>query len=195
MPLTLATLGVVALLAGTGAPAQTGEDPAHAELRTLRDELVDAVNKRDMPRLLQRLHPDVVVTWQNGEVSRRPDGVREYLTRMLEGANSIVEGFATAVTVDELTILHGGDTGVSFGSSRDRFALRGGQTFDLNSRWSATVVRRDGRWVIASFHASANLFDNPLLNGAKRLAVYAGVGALIAGLIVGLVIGRRRARR
>lgn len=195
MPLTLATFGIVAVLAGTGTAPQNAEDPAHAELRALRDELVDAVNKRDMPRLLRHLHPDVVVTWQNGEVSRHPDGVRAYLTRMLEGPSSIVEGFTTAVTVDELTILHGGDTGVSFGSSRDRFALRGAQTFDLNSRWSATLVRLDGRWVIAAFHASSNLFDNPLLNGAKRLAAYGAAGALAAGLVVGFLIGRRRARR
>ena len=195
MPLTIATLGIVAVLAGTGVPVQNAEDPAHAELRALRDELVDAVNKRDMPRLLRHLHPDVVVTWQNAEVSRHPDGVRAYLTRMLEGPSSIVESFSTSVTVDELTILHGGDTGVSFGSSIDRFALRGAQTFDLHSRWSATLVRFDGRWVIASFHSSTNLFDNPLLNGAKRLAMYGAAGALAAGLIVGFVVGRRRARR
>ena len=195
MPLTLATLGIAALLAGAGLPAQTAEDPAHAELRALRDELVDAVNQRDMPRLLRHLHPDVVVTWQNAEVSRHPDGVRAYLTRMLEGPNSIVQSFSTTVNVDELTILHGGDAGVSFGSSLDRFALRGGQTFDLNSRWSATLVRVDGRWVIASFHSSTNLFDNPLLNGAKRLAMYGAAGALAAGLVVGFIAGRRRGRR
>ena len=195
MPLTLATVGIAALLAATGMAAQNAEDPAHAELRALRDELVDAVNKRDMPRLLRHLHPDVVVSWQNAEVSRHPDGVRAYLARMLEGPNSIVEGFTTDVTVDELTILHGGDTGVSFGSSRDRFALRGGQSFELNSRWSATLVRFEGRWVIASFHSSSNLFDNPLLNGAKRLATYGAAGALFVGLVVGFLIGRRRARR
>jgi ketosteroid isomerase-like protein len=195
MPLTLATFGIVAALAGPAMPLQNAEDPAHAELRALRDELVDAVNKRDMPRLLRHLHPDVVVTWQNAEVSRHPDGVRAYLARMLEGSNSIVEGFTTSVIVDELTILHGGNTGVSFGSSHDRLALRGGQTFDLNSRWSATLVRFDGRWVIASFHASTNLFDNPLLNGAKRLAMFGAAGALAAGLVVGFLIGRRRARR
>ena len=101
MPLTLATLGIAALLAGAGLPAQTAEDPAHAELRALRDELVDAVNQRDLPRLLRHLHPDVVVTWQNAEVSRHPDGVRAYLTRMLEGPNSIVQSFSTTVNVDE----------------------------------------------------------------------------------------------
>jgi len=195
MPISLATVGILGLLAGAGqSTGQPAEDPSHAELRLLKDDLVDAVNTRDVPRLLKHLHPDVVVTWQNAEVSRHPEGVRAYLARMLEGPNRIVDSFTTAVAVDELTILHGGDAGISFGSTRDHFSLRGGQSFDLDSRWSATLVRHDGRWVIASFHASTNLFDNPLLTGARRAAIGAAAGALIVGVLVGWLIGRRRRR-
>jgi ketosteroid isomerase-like protein len=195
MAISLATVGMFAVLAGAGhSTAQPAEDPSHAELRLLRDDLVDAVNKRDVPRLLKHLHPDVVVTWQNAEVSRHPEGVRAYLARMLEGPSRVVDNFTTAVAVDELTILHGGDTGISFGSTRDHFSLRSGQSFDLDSRWTATLVRHDGRWVIASFHASTNLFDNPLLTGTKRLAVGGVAGALIVGVLVGWLIGRRRRR-
>ena len=195
MPTTLLTGMLVFALAG-GAQSQpaVAEDPAHAELRALRDSLVDAVNKRDLTRLLSHLHPDVVVTWQDAEVSRRHDGVRAYLTRMLEGPDRIVDEFATTPSVDELTILYGGDTGISFGSSLDHFKLRSGQSLDVRSRWSATLVRQDGRWLIASFHASVNMFDNPLLAGMRRLVYGAGLIALIVGLAIGWFIGRRRAR-
>jgi ketosteroid isomerase-like protein len=177
------------------AAAQQAEDPAHAQLRALRDDLVDAMNKRDMNRLLGHLHPDVVVTWQNAEVSRKPEGVRAYLARMLQGPDRMVDDFSTDVAVDELTILHGGETGISYGSSRDHFKLRSGQSFNLNSRWSATVVRYDGRWVVGAFHASVNLFDNPLLVGSQRLALGGSIGALVVGIAVGYLIGRRRGRR
>jgi ketosteroid isomerase-like protein len=185
---------MLAIAAGA-AMAQPVEDPAHAELRVLRDSLVDAVNKKDVEALLRNLHPDVVVTWQNAEVSRKPEGVRAYLARMLQGPERIVDDFSTNVAVDELTILHGGDAGISFGSSRDRFKLRSGQSLDLNSRWSATVVRHDGRWVVGAFHASVNLFDNPLLVGSQRLALGGSIGALIVGIAVGYLMGRRRGRR
>ena len=172
------------------AAAQQAEDPAHAQLRALRDDLVDAMNKRDMNRLLGHLHPDVVVTWQNAEVSRKPEGVKTYISRMLEGPNSVVESFSTAPTVDELTILYGGDAGVAFGSSRDSFRLRSGQSFELTSRWTATVVNDGGAWKIAAFHSSASLFDNPLLAAAQRWAMTAGVVALIAGFGIGFLISR-----
>jgi ketosteroid isomerase-like protein len=195
MSLSMFGAGLLAITIGAGAVSQPVEDPAHAELRALRDGLLDAVNKKDVDGLLRLLHPDVVVTWQNAEVSRKPAGVRAYLARMLEGPDRIVDEFSTSVAVDELTILHGGDTGISFGTSRDHFKLRSGQSFDLDSRWSAAVVRHEGRWVVASFHASVNLFDNPLLVAAQRLAMAAGAGAMILGLVIGYVVARRRARR
>ncbi len=195
MRIAMLAAGVMALSIGAGAAGQPAEDPAHAELRALRDGLVEAVNKKDVEALMRHLHPDVVVTWQNAEVSRKPAGVRAYLARMLDGPDRIVEEFTTSVTVDELTILHGTTTGVSFGSSRDHFKLRAGQSFDLNSRWSATLVKLDGRWLVASFHASVNLFDNPMLTGAQRLALGGAAGALLLGLVVGYVVARRRARR
>jgi ketosteroid isomerase-like protein len=191
----LATLFVLAAPASLGAQPQ--EDPAHAQLRALRDDLVDAMNKRDLKRLLSHLHPDVVVTWQNAEVSRKPEGVRSYISRMLEGPNSVVESFSTAPTVDELTILYGGDAGVAFGSSRDSFRLRSGQSFELTSRWTATVVNDGGPWKIAAFHSSASLFDNPLLAAAQRWAMTAAIVALIAGFGIGFLISRiaQRSRR
>ena len=194
MPLVLLVAGMLAMTAHA-VTAQPVEDPAHAELRALRDGLVDAVNKKDVDALLRHLHPDVVVTWQNAEVSRKPEGVRAYLVRMLQGPDRMVDDFSTNVAVDELTILHGGDTGISFGSSRDHFKLRSGQSFNVNSRWSATVVRHDGRWVVGAFHASVNLFDNPLLVGSQRLALGGSIGALIVGIVLGYLLGRRRGRR
>ena len=191
-------VGLAVLLIGVGLSdvrAQPAEDPAHAQLRALRDDLLDAVNKRDMDRVLRHLHPDVVVTWQNAEVSRRPEGVRAYLSRMLDGPNSIVRSFNTSVTVDELTILHCGDAGIVFGSSRDVLELRAGKSVELNSRWTATVVLVGGAWKIAGFHRSSNLFDNPLLNAAKRLLTLVGVVAAAAGLGIGFLVGRARGRK
>lgn len=178
-----------------GAPTPEGAERMHEELRTLRDALVRATNESNLDALLAHLHPNVVVTWQNAEVSRGHAGVREYLQRMLSGPEPVVRSFRTDPTVDELTILYGGETvGVAFGSSVDRFELTNGTTFELNGRWSATLVREGGRWLVASFHASTNLFDNPMLAMTRRTAVWAGMGGLLIGLVLAaIVLVRRRA--
>jgi hypothetical protein len=188
---------IVLFLAGplaAQAPAapSAAEDPTHNELRALRDGLVAAMNQGDVEKELAYLHPNVVVTWHDATVSRGRDGVRTYLNRMLTGPNRVVASYKADVNVDELTILYGGDTGISFGSAVEHFQLANGRRLDLPSRWSATMVKEGGRWLIASLHASDNLFDNPLLAAARRLAYTAAVVALLIGALLGFFLGRRR---
>lgn len=174
--------------------AVAAEDPAHNELRAVRDGLLAGMKKGDIEAQLAYLHTNVVVTWHNAEVSRGHEGVRKYLDRMLKGSNKVVEKFSADVTVDELSILYGGDTAIAFGSAQEHFTLAGGRQFDFTGRWSATLVKEGGKWLIANLHTSDNIFDNPLLNAAKRMLVWAGIGAGIAGLLIGWLLGRRGRR-
>ena len=96
------------------------------------------------------------------------------------------------VTVDELSILHGENAAIAFGSAKEHFTLVGNKQFDFTGRWTATMVKEDGKWLVASLHASDNIFDNPLLNMAKKAWWWVGGGALVIGALVGWMIGRRR---
>ena len=40
------------------------------------------------------------------------------------------------------------------GHSKDHYQLADGKDFDLLTHWTAAVVRKDGKWKIAAFHAS-----------------------------------------
>ncbi len=171
-------------------PAWT-QPAIHDALRALRGRLLTAMNKNDINGILAELHPNVVVTWQNAEVSRGPAGVRAYLERMTKGPNPIVRGYHAEINVDDLTTLYGENTGVAYGSSVENFDLAGGQRFTLHGRWSATMVQENGRWLLASVHASSNLFDNPLLNAAKK-SLYLGIAvSFLAALLIGWFVGRR----
>jgi uncharacterized protein (TIGR02246 family) len=189
---SLAQAPSAAAPAASAASAPASDEATHNELRALRDRLLDALRKGDIERELTSFAPNAVVTWHNAEVSRGRDSIRRYLTRMLKGPNRVVDSFGADVDVDELTILYGGDTGISFGSAVEHFKLASGRNFDLPARWSATLVKENGQWLIASLHTSDNLFDNPLLNSAKRTVGWTGGIGLALGLAIGLVIGRRR---
>ena len=170
-------------------PEPAREDPVHEELRTLRDGMIDAVGENDLDALLAYMHPDVVVTWINGEQSRGHDAVREYYERMTTGDERIVESFSiNDVDVKELTLLYGGDTGVSYGTATSNFVLTDGRDLSITGPWSATTVREDDRWLITSFHASANMFDNPVLDLVVQWTTRVGLGAGLAGLVAGFVI-------
>jgi len=168
------------------------EDPAHQELRKLRDGLLDAMNRGDIEASLAFLHSNCVITWHNAEVSRGHDGVRAYNNRVMKGPNRIVDTFHCSVNVDELSILYHGNTAVCFGSSDEHFKLANGRNLNIKGRWSATLVKENERWLVASLHASTNLFNNVMLDLARKTAIVAAVVCLLVGLTVGWLVGRRR---
>jgi uncharacterized protein (TIGR02246 family) len=193
------TICLVLLTAATAIAQESepaAEDPAHNELRALRDGMLDAFEKQDIERMLTFLAPDVVIVVQNAEVIRGHDGVRDFHKRMSEGEDRAVESMTSDLKVDELSTLYGDDTAVSFGTMDDHFKLRRGMEFDLHSRWTATVVRQDGRWQLASFQVSTNMFDNGVSNLYRKwTAITSGGIALLAGLVVGAVISAWWKRR
>jgi uncharacterized protein (TIGR02246 family) len=165
------------------------EDPAHAELRTLRTQIIDAITKGDIDGVISSVHPDAVITWQNNEVCRGHKGLREFFERM---GKETFKGYRTPPTPDELTILHGGDTGISFGETVADYHILG-TTHELKSRWTATLVKENGRWLLAGYHVSMNVLDNAILNAAKKSLYWAAGGALVLGLLIGRLLGRRKA--
>jgi len=170
--------------------AATPEDPAHNELRALRTHVLDAIKAGDVERTLTYVHENLVVTWQNQEVCRGREGLREFYNRMGKDA---FRGYKVDPMPDELTILYGGDTGISFGSSVAAYRLFG-REYEFRNRWTATLVKENGRWLLASYHVSNNTLDNPLVNIAKRALYLAGGVGLIVGLAFGLLVARRRKR-
>src|SRR4029077_8627166 len=126
------------------------EDPAHQELRAVKDAMVKAFNDRDYDGFLRLLHPNVVATWQNGEVVRHPDGVKEFMKKMSEGDTKVVDSVQAELKVDELTSLyHDKKTGVALGCVDQNFKFANGNQMLLTSRWTATFVKEDGHWLLA----------------------------------------------
>jgi ketosteroid isomerase-like protein len=170
------------------------EDPAHDQLRQLRDGLLAAMNKGDLEATLKFLHTNCVITWHNAEVSRGHQGVRDYYNRVMTGPNRIVDSFHCDLKVDELTSLYGENTGICFGSSDEQFKLANGKNLNVKGRWTATLVKENGHWLVASLHVSTNLFDNVMLDLAKKSLGVAGVVCFVAGVLIGWFVGRRRKR-
>lgn len=180
-------LWTITTLAQGAAP----EDLAHQELRALRTNVIEAITHGDFDRTLAFVHTNVVVTWQNSEVCRGHVGLRTFFERL--GKNAF-KGYQVPPKPDELTILYnGGNTGISFGQTVARYTLFG-HDFDFTNRWTATLVKENGHWLLAAYHVSNNVLDNPLINAAKSALFWAAGLALVLGLVLGLLFGRRAKR-
>jgi len=173
------------------APAPANDEAVHQALRQLKATMSKALNDRDLETIVANVTPDVVFTTMNGDVCKGKEAIRAYFDKMLNGPGHVVKDVKVAFEADALTTLYGGDTGVAYGSSNDHYELVGGQTFDIKGRWSCTMVRDGDRWLIASFHYSANVFDNPVLAKVRKLGFGTAMVLLPLGLLVGFVIGKR----
>jgi len=181
----------------TPAASVAGEDPAHNELRLLRQHMEDAMNARDIDSILEGVADDVVFTTMNDDVVRGKENIRAYFEKMMNGPDARVKDVKTKFEVDELTILYGEPNGtrfgVAYGHSEDEYTLADGTKFQVQPRWSATMVRDDESWKIVNFHYSVNMFDNPVVDKAMGKIAMIGSGALVLGLLIGFFLGRRRA--
>jgi uncharacterized protein (TIGR02246 family) len=183
--LLLLLFGVAAHSAAADQPDK--DDPVFEDLLAVRKGLIDAYNAHDMDALLSFCHEDIIVTWQNAEVSRGREGIRAYYEKMMKGEKRVVDDLKANPTVDDRAVFFGENTAVSRGQMNDHYRLRDGSDFALNSRWSATLVKEDGKWLVASFHASTNAFDNDILRMVvKKATIFSGGTALVVGLVLGI---------
>lgn len=181
----------LALLATYATAADDKINATHDEIRALRDGLLAAIKKKDADAIISFLHPDVVLTVQDGEelkAIRKHDGARAYLERTLTGPQPGVKRFEPEVNVDELTMLYGDNMGIAFGSSRDHYTLADNSEFTVPTRWSATLVKHDGKWKVANLQVSSNPFDNAVLSSVTRWIYWVAGGAAVVGLLVGVLL-------
>ncbi|MDB6124406.1 MAG: hypothetical protein JWQ71_3399 [Pedosphaera sp.] len=168
--------------------AQTNPPPASLDatqaISQLREGLVDSFNKGDVERLLTYLDPNAVVTWQNGEVCQGPEAVRAYYRKMMQGEHRIVRDIKSEPEILGRQVY--GDWAVSWGNLHDRFTLMDGSELPFHTLFTATVAKRGDRWLLTSFHASVNAFDNPVLSLAlHKTGLWAGLAGGVLGILVG----------
>ena len=182
---------VALLLSMLTLQAQDGASPAstdHEQLRQLRTDIIDAIESRDVDKMLKFVHPEIVVTWQDGQSTQGIDQLRAFYDRA--GKDAFV-GFKVPHQPDDLSVIHGGDTAISKGYVVANYHLIG-RDYEFKSRWTATLVKQDGKWLVAGYHVSLNALDNPILNAAKSaLWIAGGIGLVIGGILV-LILKRRR---
>jgi len=174
------------------ASAEVDIDPRESDRQLMRGILADvekSLNNKDFSLILKHLAPDAVVTYYNAEVTRNHAEAEEYFQRMIVDTNAVVKEFNTVAHISAPAIFHG-NTAVAWGTTVETYKLATGLEFKLHGNWTVTLQKTEGQWKIIALHFSTNLFDNPLLNNAKRFSWIVGIVAFLSGLLVMFFVGR-----
>jgi uncharacterized protein (TIGR02246 family) len=194
-PLAEAAAAPPAEAAGITYPQPAADSPVHDELRALAKTMEEALNQRDLDALLANVDDDLVFTAMNAEAGYGKDHVRDYFNKMLNGPDKVVENIKVDFVPDKLVTFYGPDVAVSAGNAESHYELTSGMKFDVTARWTGTLVRKNGHWLVASFHYSTNMFKNPVLDAQRKFMLLAGGGVALLLAIIGFFVGRRSGGR
>jgi len=167
----------------------------HRKLKQMLIEAQAAINDKNIDEILPYLHPDAFLVLQNGEVLKGEKELKAFFDRVMKGPSSILESHSVVAEEAEPAWIYG-DTAVAYGTSVDTFDFRGGEVFEVESRWTTTLLRHEGQWKVVSLQFTTDVFDNPLLNKARNsLFLASGVGAACGVGSVGLLFLLVRLKR
>jgi hypothetical protein len=164
-------LGLAALwIAFLSSPAWTQDSKKdddkkalEAELDKFREDLFHAFNKEDYKGMLEKyVHKDVIATWQDGTTSRGHQGVLDEFAKL----KKFIAKMQVDPNTDERLILKDDKklTVIASGNMKDVYDLNRGEKVALKSRWQATLVKDNDKWVLVSFSASTNAFENEVVD-------------------------------
>jgi hypothetical protein len=168
----------------------------HEALRGLLRTAVQAVNERKYDLLQPILDRNFTMITVDNQRIASLDALRAYWERLFSGGDRVLDRIEVRAEADDLTTFLDDNTGVSYGTSNDTYHFADGTVREMQSRWSATVLKEGDGWKIVNVHLSANLLDNPVLDAVRsRAKLYVGVaggaGLLLGAAAVFLAMRRR----
>lgn len=196
-----ALLAVVLLVVSGSVFAVDGAEQAdHQQLREMLHGIENAINSEKYENLAPFFDEKLQVTTINQEViSKRPE-IGLYFQRWF-GPGGYLKKLEISLRPDALTEFYANRTiGVVRGAGIENYVLADGRTFEMKTRWTATVSKdASGTWRILALHIGTNFLDNPLLNKAEASLIYFGVGgfmagSLLMGILVFVLMRRKRSR-
>lgn len=196
--LAMRSLTALTLLLASSAFAQPApgspEDPHAADRQLLLKifhEVEESINSQSLERMAKQMDDNAVVVWANGEVSRGPKEVLAYYERMVKGPDRILTKYMTKAALHgHARFLGDGTVAIADGTMEDEYfpIVRG--PFKLNAKWTTTAAKINGEWKVVALHLSANVFNNVLLDEAKKALLTVGLGGLAAGAVIGVLVGK-----
>ena len=174
----------------TEATADQAHTADHAELTKLREITEKAINTRDFESLKPYLQKDnLTVITVDSQKFDSLDKFKQYWSNLFENKTYGIDRIEVKPVADGPTEFLCDTVGVCHGTSNDSYVFKNGDVKVMPERWTAVVIKDDGKWKVSRIIFSANILDNPYVTTIKAETQNFITIAAVAGAIIGILIG------
>ena len=185
------TLCLFALIPATIAAENNANEAERKLLKSILTDFETSLNEKDLSKMLSHLDDQAVMAFMTTETAVGKDAIVAFYDKMFKGPNAPLLDQKTKASIDGEAIFHG-NTIVASGRTQDVFTLKNGTVYDFDTRWVATVVKKNGNWKVVSVDFSVDPFNNVVLDEVQAKVWTYSIAALIAGLLIAFFAGRMR---
>ena len=185
------TLGLcLALAFATPSLAESSGTAAdHDALRKIKADAVAAVNARDYATLRKIVHEPFMVTVLTQDSFTDFDKLKSYFESLFTRDTLRIKNISMAADADDYSQIFEGRFALTKGSTKEHYDMADGRAFDMNGRWTAVSIQKDGAWKLLAIHTGTNFLDNPVLGAIEKSVVWFGLGGAGLGLLIGFGAG------
>jgi hypothetical protein len=177
------------------AQAPDAREADHQALRALLKDVTAAINGQQLDKLSALFAREFCFTTSDQTVITTQEGIKDYYAKLFSVPGAPLTSVTVTPQADVLTQFVGENVGLCRGHSGEKFVLKSGETIDLTSAWTATLIKEDGVWKVAAAHVGVNFLDNPIIAKVTATNGKTALGGAAIGLAVGALVGlfvRRR---
>lgn len=170
--------------------AQATTEDEHNALRKLKDDLAQAVSKRDFDAAQKVMHQPFMATLVTQDSFTDMAQLKNYFDSLFTRSTLRIKDLSITPQADELSQIYTGTFALTKGSTAEHYQMDDGRNFDLKGRWTAVSIKEnDGSWKLLSFHSGVNFLDNPVLDVIEKSVFWVGFAGAGTGLLLGFLGG------
>ena len=160
----------------------------HQEMRQLLADVTHAINTEDIDHIRNFFAKDYIYVGADQSAVTNRTEFLAYYDKLLGGKNALLKSLNFQPKALMKTKFIQDNVGIVYGESYDTYVLANGHTAKVKSTWSATLLKEDGKWKVATLHNGVNFYDNPEITYFINFWKMIAFGALIVGVALGYLI-------
>ena len=190
---SVVVFGLLVLTANLAVAEERQED--HDALRLMLKTGAEALNTRNIEALRPILNDPFFITSIDQKTFTDLGQFKSYYEHFFTGDNPPLKSIIFNPVAEIKTTFITENTGICYGTSNDMYVFKNGKSKQMNTKWTATVVKSAGSWKLANLHLAVNALDNPLLQTLReKMYLVAGAGVIV-GLVLSFLIGLLRRKK